>query len=86
MELVSALKNGEPHAAAWLFDSYGSIIYGLVVKEAKTVLDNYAKLFCDAFRAIVNSIHHFDERKMKFSTWIYQQVMKIIRSWKQAFQ
>lgn len=68
-DLVHRLKSGEEEAFAMLYDNYGSLLFGTIVrivddkKEAENLLQ-------DCFVKIWQNIFRYDSEKSKLATWL----------------
>ena len=75
-ELVALLKRKDPEACIFLYEKYGSALYGLinqVLPDTKAA----EEAFVEVFATILHSIHEHDSSKSRFFTWLMQLTRQV---------
>ncbi|MCF8243655.1 MAG: sigma-70 family RNA polymerase sigma factor [Saprospiraceae bacterium] len=67
-EIITALKVGDKNALGIVYDRYGAVLFGVVLRivQSPEVAEEVVQ---DAFVKIFRNINSFDENKGRFYTW-----------------
>lgn len=70
VELITALKSGDPGAFALLYDDYSPVVYGLILRIVQDEKEA-ENLFKETFIKIWNRIHLYSPERGRFATWMF---------------
>lgn len=68
-EIISLLQSGDESAFAWLYDNYGALLFGVIVRIGGEREDT-ENLLQDCFVKIWQHIGQFDPGKGRLATWL----------------